>query len=149
MAIACPMPELPPVTIAVLPSRPFIVPPRATRCHDCCPATNRRVTRNARIGRAHCGDMHLRSGARAKVSGASALAAARDARLEAQRVVGDDFEARVLEPSPPAIVDGDWFADDPAAVDAPPGRPIVGPVGGGDLTWDAWLGDHPEHVSWA
>ena len=40
-------------------------------------------------------------------------------RLEAQRLVGDDLEARVLEPSPPAVVDGEWFADDPVAIDAP------------------------------
>jgi hypothetical protein len=93
--------------------------------------------------------MHVPSAARTDISGASALVGARDARLEAQRVVGDDFEARVLEPSPPAIVDGNWFADDPVAVDAPSRRPVVSPVGGGDLTWEAWLGDHPEHARWA
>jgi hypothetical protein len=94
-------------------------------------------------------DMSQPSDVRDDVQDASTLAAARDARAEAQRVVGDDFEARVLEPSPPAVLDGDWFADDPVAVDAPPRRPVVSPVAGSNLSWDAWLRDHPEHVSWA
>jgi hypothetical protein len=73
---------------------------------------------------------------------------ARDARAEAQQRVGDHLEARVLEPSPPAVVDGEWFADDPVAVDAATSRPIVSPVPYADVTWDTWLGDHPEHGSW-
>src|SRR4029450_3366563 len=73
--------------------------------------------------------------------------AARDPRREAEAVVGDRFDARVLEPSPPAVLDGDLFADDPVAVepDRPSDRPVVSPVAGADLTWDQWLGDHPEH----
>jgi hypothetical protein len=75
---------------------------------------------------------------------------ARNARQEAQQVVGDQFEARVLEPSPPTVVDGEWFADDPVAVDgARPSRPVVSPVTGADLTWDEWLGTRPEHAEWA
>ncbi|HKF00416.1 MAG TPA: hypothetical protein VKG45_15980 [Actinomycetes bacterium] len=76
--------------------------------------------------------------------------AARDPRREAQAVVGDRFDARVLEPSPPAVLEGDLFADDPVAVepDRPADRPVVGPVAA-DLTWDQWLGDHPEHRGWA
>jgi hypothetical protein len=94
--------------------------------------------------------------------------AARHPLREAQAVVGDRFEARVLEPSPPAVVDGDLFADDPAAVGpVPPGdgpadgpadgsaaasprsaRPVVGPVASADLTWDQWLVDHPEQRGW-
>ena len=66
---------------------------------------------------------------------------ARNARLEAQQVVGDRFDARVLEPSPPAVVDDEWFADDPVAVhDGDRTRPVVSPVPTGqDLSWDEWL----------
>jgi len=79
----------------------------------------------------------------------TAALAARNALSEAQDVVGTGFAARVLEPSPPAVLDDDWFADDPVAAAAPSGTPIVSPVHGADLTWDAWLRDRPEHVPWA
>lgn len=79
----------------------------------------------------------------------TAALAARNALREAQGVVGTGFAARVLEPSPPAVLDDDWFADDPVAAAAPSGTPIVSPVRGADLTWDAWLRDRPEHVPWA
>lgn len=59
---------------------------------------------------------------------------ARNARAEAQHVVGDAFEAAVLEPSPPAVTEGPWFADDPF-------RPIA--------PWADWLREHPEHAGWA
>ena len=78
-----------------------------------------------------------------------ALLEARDARAEAQATVGDGFVARVLEPSPPAVVDGDWFADDPVAGEAAPGARVVSPVPNGDVTWDAWVQDRPEHAAWA
>jgi hypothetical protein len=43
----------------------------------------------------------------------------------------------VLEPSPPAVTDPPWFADDPVARgDVPAGRLVVSPVGTGDLRWD-------------
>ena len=75
---------------------------------------------------------------------------ARNSRLEAQRVVGDGFAARVLEPSPPAVVDGQWFADDPVAVgDGPEGVRVVSPVPGTDLTWTDWLRGRPEQAGWA
>ncbi|MGH9278095.1 MAG: hypothetical protein ACRD12_08315, partial [Acidimicrobiales bacterium] len=64
-------------------------------------------------------------------------------RAEAQARVGDAYEARVLEPSPPAVNEAPWFADDPVVSEGS-GRPCVSPVGG-DQTWDAWLTDHPEH----
>jgi hypothetical protein len=60
---------------------------------------------------------------------------ARNALLEARQLVGAGYEPRVLEPSPPAIADGVWFADDPAV--------------GGNLDWNEWVGAHPEHTSWA
>jgi hypothetical protein len=75
---------------------------------------------------------------------------ARNARTEAQRLVGDRYEARVLEPSPPAVEDGPWFADDPVSLEGrAAGRPVVSPVANADVTWDEWLTTHPEHASWA
>ena len=66
------------------------------------------------------------------------------------RLVGDDLDARVLEPSPPAVMDGEWFADDPVAIDtASVSRPVVSPVGGAHLTWSEWLADHPDAAAWA
>jgi hypothetical protein len=58
---------------------------------------------------------------------------ARNPLAEARRIAGDS--AWVLEPSPPAVDDGQWFADDPVAA--------------GDLEWGKWLTDHPEHGDWA
>jgi hypothetical protein len=74
---------------------------------------------------------------------------ARNPRREAQELVGDAFDARVLEPSPPAVVDGDLFADDPVALAGPAGRPVLAPVSSADLTWDKWLGERPERAPWA
>jgi hypothetical protein len=82
-----------------------------------------------------------------RVEDASPLAA-RHARAEAQQVVDENVVARVLEPSPPAVVDGKWFADDPVAADADAGAPVVSPVPGAAMSWDAWTGDHPEYASW-
>jgi hypothetical protein len=43
----------------------------------------------------------------------------------------------VLEPSPPTVREGPWFADDPIAPgDGPFARPLVSPVSGGDILWD-------------
>jgi hypothetical protein len=92
-------------------------------------------------------DKNPRSDARSAVD--APLLAGRDARAEAQQVVGDRLLARVLEPSPPAVMDGDWFADDPVAADAEAGARVVSPVPGTAITWDAWVRDHPEHTSWA
>jgi hypothetical protein len=75
--------------------------------------------------------------------------AARDPRREAQDLVGPDHHALVLEPSPPAVAAGPWFADDPVVAPADTDRPVVSPVGGGDLSWDDWLADHPRQRSWA
>lgn len=63
--------------------------------------------------------------------------APRDARAEAQRVLGPD--ARVLEPSPPAVNEPPWFADDPTG-----GEPIDLPSDVGELEWreQRWLGPY-------
>ena len=60
---------------------------------------------------------------------------ARNALEEARQLVGAGWEPRVLEPSPPAVVDGMWFADDPTV--------------GGDVDWRKWVDHHPEHGAWA
>lgn len=44
----------------------------------------------------------------------------------------DGFEARVLEPSPPADADPPWFADDPTSHT---GANLVTPIPGEELTW--------------
>ena len=75
----------------------------------------------------------------------------RNAMEEAAALVGDGLEAAVLEPSPPTVTTEPFFADDPIS---PPrivgaNSQLVVPTGvAGDLTWDDWLADHPEHADW-
>src|SRR5438270_12992294 len=57
----------------------------------------------------------------------------RNALAEARQVAGPD--AWVLEPSPPAVDDPAFFADDPVAA--------------GDLNWMEWVAAHPEQATWA
>jgi hypothetical protein len=70
-------------------------------------------------------------------------------RAEATDILGGDFEARVLEPSPPAV-DEPPFADDPVAPgEVPEGRRLVSPVSQhGDLTWDEVARTRPEIADW-
>ncbi|MGH8992609.1 MAG: hypothetical protein ACRDZ7_13965 [Acidimicrobiia bacterium] len=76
-----------------------------------------------------------------------------DPRHDAQQVLGPNHFARVLEPSPPAVEDGNFFADDPVVAVAPAGSQVVSPVSGPDVTlsWDEWLAesDHAGHRAWA
>jgi hypothetical protein len=59
-----------------------------------------------------------------------------NARLEAFDRIGGRFETRVLEPSPPAISDEPWFADDPVARgEVSAGREVVAPGRSGDISW--------------
>jgi hypothetical protein len=61
----------------------------------------------------------------------------RDPRKEASDRLEADHEPRVLEPSPPAVHDEPWFADDPPARgDVPPDRTVVSPVTTGDVLWE-------------
>lgn len=78
----------------------------------------------------------------------TAALGARDPRAEAQRLLNGRFDARILEPSPPAVDDGEWFADDPTDP-AGANMPIVGPTGAAALTWTRWLGDYPDQAGWA
>ena len=58
-------------------------------------------------------------------------------RAEAQDILGGDYEARVLEPSPPAVTEEPWTDDPVAPGEVPEGRQLVSPVAHrGDLTWD-------------
>ena len=65
----------------------------------------------------------------------------RNAYNEAADLVGNALLTHVLEPSPPAVNDGEWFADDPVA---PRGAPALVPTGiqrPGTTSWSSWLGD--------
>ncbi len=70
-------------------------------------------------------------------------------RAEAEDRLGGEFEARVLEPSPPAVTEPP-YADDPvAAGEVPEGRRLVSPVSEhGDFTWDELAADKPDLASW-
>ncbi|MEY2442740.1 MAG: hypothetical protein QOJ46_2166 [bacterium] len=68
-------------------------------------------------------------------------------RAEAQGKAGEAFEARVLEPSPPAVNEGPWFADDPAARGATQ-RPVTSPVSSGDVLWAVLAAEDPSLAPW-
>jgi hypothetical protein len=70
-------------------------------------------------------------------------------RAEAEDKLGGDYEARVLEPSPPAVNEPP-FADDPVHPgEVPEGRELVSPVHNrGDLTWDEIALEDPELAPW-
>jgi hypothetical protein len=70
-------------------------------------------------------------------------------RAEAEDKLGGDYEARVLEPSPPAVTDPP-YADDPVHPgEVPEGRELVSPVHNrGDHTWDEIAAQDPEIAPW-
>jgi hypothetical protein len=72
-------------------------------------------------------------------------------RLEARERVGDRYEVRVLEPSPPAVTH-EPFSDDPTARgDGAADRTVVAPYDtgvAGDLTWDVLARDDRELAEW-
>ena len=76
----------------------------------------------------------------------SSAVTAHHPRDEAQALAGPDLVARVLEPSPPAVVDS-WFADDPVA--APAEGRVLAPVTSADVTWEEWTAGHPDRAAWA
>jgi hypothetical protein len=82
----------------------------------------------------------------------------RNARREAQERLPPGHEARVLEPSPPALARPPYVEDPVARGDVPPGTRVVAPVRTGDVTWEElargkadlaafcaerWLGPYP------
>ncbi len=68
----------------------------------------------------------------------SDVGGAADPRQEAVDRAGGRFDARVLEPSPPASAEPPFFADDPIHDGDASGRPVLAPVGLPDAaaTWD-------------
>ena len=77
-----------------------------------------------------------------------------DPRAEARERVGGRYDVRVLEPSPPAVTEPPWFADDPVnprgkGTGTADGGPLVTPVSGiGDLTWDELARAEPDLARW-
>lgn len=67
------------------------------------------------------------------------MTSARDPRAEGSALLPDGFEARVLEPSPPASTDPEWYADDPTDPAGATGV-VVTPVEGDGMTWTAFRG---------
>jgi hypothetical protein len=66
------------------------------------------------------------------------------AREEASRITGGAYEVCVLEPSPPAVTEPPFFADDPAVPgDYTGDLPLVAPVRGGDLLWSDLAAQDP------
>ncbi|MEO0491831.1 MAG: hypothetical protein AAF081_00295 [Actinomycetota bacterium] len=76
------------------------------------------------------------------------MSLAHDPAAEAAELVGPDITVRVLEPSPPTVHDGPFFADDPATAGTSD-QPVVTPTSGGDLTWDDLLAERPELADFA
>lgn len=77
------------------------------------------------------------------------LTAARNALDEAQKRLPAGLTARVLEPSAPAIDDGDFYADDPASLGAGDPSSVVRPLGSGEHTWEQLAADDPELAEFA
>jgi len=70
-------------------------------------------------------------------------------RAEAKQRLSGQFEATVLEPSPPAVTEFP-FADDPVIPpEVPEGRRLVCPVPHrGDLTWNQLCRERPDLADW-
>ncbi len=63
--------------------------------------------------------------------------------------MGGRFDVRVLEPSPPALAEPPYFADDPLALEPrAPLLPLLSPVANGDLTWDSLARREPALREW-
>jgi hypothetical protein len=64
----------------------------------------------------------------------TSLIEATNPRAEAQGLLPAGYEARILEPSPPADTDPDWYADDPTDPGNPEGE-LVTPIPKEGTTW--------------
>lgn len=71
----------------------------------------------------------------------------RNPRREAEDRLGRRYAARVLEPSPPAVHDGPWFADDPLAGDGR-GLPVVSPLPDAETRWAQLAAGDPDLAQW-
>jgi hypothetical protein len=70
-------------------------------------------------------------------------------RAEAEDILGGDYEARVLEPSPPAVTDKPYCDDPLFPGEVPEGRRLVSPVRQhGDLSWDEIAEAQPDLAPW-
>jgi hypothetical protein len=71
-------------------------------------------------------------------------------RAEARERLGGRYEVLVLEPSPPAVDDPPWFADDPTdhAAASPGGHQLVSPVTNTDMTWNQLCDADPDLSEW-
>jgi hypothetical protein len=70
-------------------------------------------------------------------------------RAEAEDMLGGDYEARVLEPSPPAVGPPSYTDDPVEPGEVPEGRDLVSPVHNrGDLTWDEVASQEPDLGPW-
>ena len=76
---------------------------------------------------------------------------ARNAREEADRRLGRQYSVRILEPSPPAVDDGEFYADDPAVAspDSRDNRPVIGPTVNANISWLALSDGEPLLGPWA
>ena len=74
----------------------------------------------------------------------------RNARREAFQRLGGRYDVRVLEPSPPTVTDGPWYADDPVAGEPQMNGdlPVVSPVTGSGVLWDDLASEDPELATW-
>ncbi len=63
-------------------------------------------------------------------------------RREAWDLLGGEYDVRVLEPSPPAVAEPPWYADDPLA--GPYGTKLVTPLDGLGRSWDEMARERPE-----
>ncbi|WP_329238923.1 hypothetical protein OG417_36700 [Actinoallomurus sp. NBC_01490] len=66
-------------------------------------------------------------------------------RREAWELLGGEYDVRVLEPSPPAVTEPPWYADDPLA--GPYGVRLVTPVSGLGRSWDDLAAERPDLAS--
>lgn len=71
--------------------------------------------------------------------------------MEADRRLGRQYSVRILEPSPPAVDDGEFYADDPAVTspDGDGGRPVVGPTVNANISWFALSDGEPLLGPWS
>jgi hypothetical protein len=73
---------------------------------------------------------------------------ARHPRAEADALLPAGHSARVLEPSPPANTDPDWYADDPTDPDDGE-ETVVTPIAAEGVLWDDIIDTHPELAPYA
>lgn len=72
----------------------------------------------------------------------------RNPRAEANSLLPAGHEARILEPSPPASKDSEWWADDPTAPAGAEGN-VVTPIPGEGITWEEMTQTCPQLSGYA